>query len=327
MWLQWLFNNADEVAGDIDMTQTSLQDVATEVPGRSASELLQIFSGAQDLPTLPQVAIRLLKLLNQGDSSAGDVARLIGQDPAISIKVLKMVNSALYASTSSVKEISDLKLAISRMGFVTVTNIALSTSVFGAFQQSEKPLFNRNEFWRHSVCVGVLATLLHDHLTPKLEKPLSRDIVHLAGIIHDIGKILFERYAHNEFHQAILNSQNPETDSNALERQWVGMSHDEAGAWLAQRWKLGKDIIAVTRYHHQPLCCPDEEHLDLVMLIHVADWMAHKLQLGESGQAEPELNREVQQRLNITPELINSMRDVIKKETAHSQVLLALNKA
>jgi putative nucleotidyltransferase with HDIG domain len=306
------------------MTDSSSSALITDAPGRSPDELLKIFSAADDLPTLPQVAMQLLKLLDDADSNAGDVARLIQDDLAISVKVLKMVNSSLYASTAT-REISDLQFAVSRMGFVTVANIALSTSVFEAFKTADQPIFNRNEFWRHSVCVGILASLLHERLSPQVKTRFSRDTVHLAGIVHDIGKILFERYANAEFHQALIRAKAKNMDALIEERQQVGMGHDEAGAWLAQRWRLGKEVVSVVRYHHQPLCCPDEDHRELVMLIHIADWIAHKLKLGQSGQDFPELDRQVQKKLNVTPELIQSMREEIKIQTAQSQVLFSLN--
>ena len=62
---------------------------------------------------------------------------------------------------------------------------------------------------------------------------LNRDVVHLAGIVHDMGKILFERYANAEFHQALTQAQEKNIDAIPEERTYVGISHDEAGAWLA----------------------------------------------------------------------------------------------
>lgn len=306
------------------MTVSTPSAVSYAPAVRTPEELLKIFSSANDLPTLPQVAVRLIKLLDDQASSAKDVARLIEQDPAIAVRVLKTVNSALYAPTLT-REISDLQLAVSRMGFVTVANIALSTSVFEAFKPADRPVFNRNEFWRHSVCVGILASLLYEKLSATVRQRLSRDVVHLAGIVHDIGKILFERYANAEFHLALENARARNVDTGEQERSIVGMGHDEAGAWLSERWHLGLDIVSVVRWHHSPLCCPDEEFSELVMLIHVADWIAHKLQLGESGQDRPQLNPQVQQQLNITPQLLTAIRDDIKQQTAHSQVLYSLS--
>ncbi len=156
---------------------------------RDPRELLAIFAQAEDLPTLPEVAVRLQEMVNDPDSSANDVARLIEEDPAITTKVLKMVNSVFYAPLHG-EEITQLQPAISRLGFVTVANIALSTSVFHAFRKADNQAFDRREFWRHSVCVGIIASVLSDFTKNEVSQPITRDRVHLAGIVHDMGKIL-----------------------------------------------------------------------------------------------------------------------------------------
>ena len=104
----------------------------TTVTARDPHELLDIFKSAEDLPTLPEVALRLQEVVDDPHSSAKDVAKIIEDDPAIATKVLKMVNSVFYAPVHG-EEITQLTPAIARLGFITVTNIALSTSVFQAF--------------------------------------------------------------------------------------------------------------------------------------------------------------------------------------------------
>ena len=99
---------------------------------RDPYELMQIFEGAEDLPTLPEVAVRLQQVVDDPKSDARDVAKIIADDPAIATKVLKVVNSVFYSPRRGA-EITDLQPAVARLGFLTVTNIALSTSVFQAF--------------------------------------------------------------------------------------------------------------------------------------------------------------------------------------------------
>lgn len=290
---------------------------------RDSRELLRIFENAEDLPTLPEVAIQLQKTVNDPDSGAIDVARIIEQDPAISTKVLKMVNSVFYAPAHG-EEITQLQPAIARLGFITVTNIALSTSVFQAFSRSQNPVFDRRNFWRHSVTVGIITSILHDFCANHIDQRITRDVAHLSGIVHDMGKILFERYANPEFHMAITSATGMDIPVVKEEARYIGMGHDEAGAWLAQKWKLGREIEAVIRWHHDPMSCPDEDVKSLVKLVHMADYICHNQKLGESGNPDPSYDQRVREELFLTPEKIGEIMGMVTEEAENSEILLSL---
>ena len=305
------------------MVKSSSPESSALINARDPHELLDIFAAAEDLPTLPEVAVRLQQIIDDPQSSAKDVARLIEEDPAISTKVLRMVNSVFYAPVHG-EEITHLSPAIARLGFVTVANIALSTSVFQAFSKAQNSVFDRREFWRHSICVGVIAGVLHDFAVNEIDQRITRDMVHLAGIVHDMGKILFERYANEEFHQAIESSKKENLPVVKEEARFIGMGHDEAGAWLGRKWKLSEEIIAVVRWHHDPLSCPDEELQGLVKLIHMADYISHNQKMGESGNPSPSYDHRIREELKMTPDKIGEIMDQVQEETAKSEILLSL---
>jgi len=290
---------------------------------RDPQELLLIFETAQDLPTLPEVALRLQEVVDDPHSGAKDVARIIEDDPAIAAKVLRAINSVFYAPAHGV-EIKQLPPAIARLGFMAVTNIALSTSVFQAFGRVQQPIFDRREFWRHSVNVGVMTAVLYDACANRMEQRITRDAAHLAGIMHDMGKILFERYAHNEFHAAIRSAKEREIDILKEERRLVGLGHDEAGAWLARKWKIDEQIRSVVRWHHEPYSCPPE-HQALTKLIHIADFICHEHKLGVSGNPCPQLDSQVPEELELTVEKIDELIGIAQVEAANSEILLSLS--
>lgn len=290
---------------------------------RTPHELWTIFESAQDLPTLPEVIVRLQKMVDDPRIGARDLVKLIEQDPAISTKVLKVVNSVFYSPANGV-EITHLQPAIARLGFLAVVNIALTTSVFAAFARSRTPVFDRKEFWKHSVCVGIVSSVLYDYTADIIEQPLSKDTVHLAGIIHDIGKILFECYANNEFHQAITNAQNEEVSLVKEECRVIGMGHDEVGAWLGEKWKLAQELQAVLRWHHDPMACPDLETQPLAKLVHMADYICHSQQLGDSGNPHPNYDHRVGEELKLTTDNIGEVMGLVREETEKSTILLSL---
>ena len=285
--------------------------------------LLRVFEEAQDLPTLPEVAVRLQQVVDDPHSSAKDVAKVIQDDPAITTRILRVVNSVFYAPRRGV-EITELQPAIARLGLLAVTNIALGTSVFQAFARVQQPVFDRREFWKHSVCVGIVASVLHDFCADKIDQPITRDAVHLAGIVHDIGKILFERYANDEFHKAIQSARQADLPSRKEEKRLLGLGHDEAGAWLGQKWNLDAPIRAVIRFHHEPLECPEEELRGLVKLVHMADYVSHNQALGRSGNHSPTYDNRVREELGLTADRIAEVMSVVEVEATNSEILLSL---
>jgi HD-like signal output (HDOD) protein len=306
------------------MIETTYTNEINTTKQRNPRELLQIFENAEDLPTLPEVALKLQKVVDDPRSSAKDVARLIEDDPAIATKVLKMVNSVFYAPSHGVK-ITQLQPAIARLGLIAVSNIALSTSVFQAFSRCQMPVFDRREFWRHSITVGIVTSVLYDYSVNNIDQHVTRDMAHLAGIVHDMGKILFERYANAEFHKAIKSAKAADIPAVKEEARFIGMGHDEAGAWLANKWKLGPEIQSVVRWHHDPFLCPDEEYKPLVKLVHMADYICHNQKLGDSGNPNPSYDHRIREELNLTPEKIGDLMGVVEVEAANSEVLLSLS--
>jgi len=304
------------------MSEFNLSGTA-EATTRDPYELMQIFESAEDLPTLPEIAVRLQEVVDDPHSDARDVAKIIRDDPAIATKVLKVVNSVFYAPVGR-SEITELQPAVARLGFVSVVNIVLSTSVFQAFGLVQQPAFNRREFWRHSVCVGIASAVLHDYLKVKGERPISRDSVHLAGIVHDMGKILFERYANPEFHTAIESAAEHKLPLFKEERRFLGLGHDEAGAWLAEKWNIDPAIQAVIRWHHDPLACEQEEFSKLVKLVHMADYICHSQNLGDSGNPCLMYDERVREELQLTEPKIMELMEMVEIEAANSEILLSL---
>lgn len=307
----------------MDYSSNSSEASTAQALQRDPRELWDLFEAAEDLPTLPEVAIRLQRVIDDADSTAKQVAQIIEDDPAIATKVLKVVNSAFYAPASG-SRIKQLSPAVTRLGFVTVANIVLSTSVFSAFSRALSPVFDRREFWKHSICTGIIAGVLRKHLGDKIGRALTRDAVHLAGIVHDMGKILFERYANAEFHQAIASAKTEDIPVIKEECRFIGVGHDEVGAWLGQKWHLPADIAAVVRWHHDPLACPEPDHLPLVKLVHMADYFCHQQQLGDSGNASPQYDHRVRGELELTDETIASLMPTVQAEAANSEILLSV---
>ncbi len=145
----------------------------------------------RNLPTLPAVVNRLGTEVRNSRSDAVRIAAIIEDDPSMMARILKVVNSVFYASA---EPITSVQQAVARMGLTAINNVALSTSVFSTFEKDDKAEFNREAFWRHSISTGIAAGVLHDQAGERLSRRYPSDLLHLAGLLHDIGKIVFEQF-------------------------------------------------------------------------------------------------------------------------------------
>lgn len=277
----------------------------------------------EDLPSIPAVIIKLTEAIQDIESSANDVSKIMEEDPAIMTRVLKVVNSAFYSNSFSSNPITNVKHAIVRLGFDTVRNIALTTSIFSIFKEDHAQVFNRKAFWKHSICTGIVANVVYGYSDRENQK-IPQESVALAGLLHDIGKIVMEQYFYDLFTKVLSFGQEKGLPIYLIEHEALGTSHSEIGAWLAKKWKLNADLVACIEYHHDPMAAP-EEYRDMVGLVHIADYICNLKKLGQSGNVKPpEFNQQVWEHLGLDVSMIDKIMEVVDQEEKKSEILLAL---
>lgn len=273
-----------------------------------------------NLPTLPPIIEKLGKAVNNPDADAGMIARIIEDDPSMMARVLKVVNSAFYGLA---EPIHSVQRAIAQMGLVAVNNIAMSTSVFSTFSKKGQTDFNREAFWRHSICAGIAANIIYEKAGPKLKHVIQKDVLHLAGLIHDIGKIIFEQFFHNEFINAIEVSKEKQISLHLAEIEVLGVDHAEIGAWLAGKWKLSPQLTETIRYHHEPSMA-DDANKDLTNICHIANYICNLQKIGDSGDAaSPVFTHSAWKDLGLGIQDIAGVVDQVNEEAKTSETLLA----
>lgn len=194
------------------------------------------------LPTLPVVAIRLGEVLHSRRSSVAQVAELISADPSLSVKLLKLVNSAYFGIPGGV---TDVASAIPFVGFNTIYQLVLSVSVLETLRMPGGGVFDPRPLWLHSLAVGATARVLAEDL--RHSDPGS---LFTAGLLHDMGRIALAKLAPERFMAAVeLAGAEGLTCSTAESR--VGLpTHDRVGADLARRWRLPASLIGPIEGHH-----------------------------------------------------------------------------
>ena len=231
----------------------------------------------RDLPMLPDIAAQVMASVSDPTSSMTDIQGLIERDPALTAKLLKVANSALFGMR---RQIATIQLALVVLGMNEVSSIVTSLSVFTAFcDMPDDELFDRKKFWEHSAGCGGIARILSKRLGLKME---GREFV--AGLMHDVGRILMDQYFHEEFVEIIERGQGGTGSIRDAEKEFLGASHDQIGGWLADRWGLPDALIEAVACHHEPTRAEIDRSLTAV--VHLSDLLCRAKGIGFSGETE-----------------------------------------
>jgi HD-like signal output (HDOD) protein len=219
-------------------------------------EISRLLDNVAELSTLPEVTQRILSVTEDPDSSARDLNEILKHDLALSAKLLRVVNSAFYGLPG---RIADLDRAIVLLGFQAVRNLAVAGTMASLFrnQAGEVRGFQAKELWRHSVATGVAARSIVNVIGLRS----LREEAFLAGIIHDFGVVVEYQFAEQQFAQVMrLVIESKATLADAERSLW-GVSHQEIGQNLAERWKFPRNMQFVAGYHHRPMQLAEELRL------------------------------------------------------------------
>ncbi len=204
----------------------------------------EIVQKIEQLPSLPIISEKMQKLLfNSDDVSIKQIGNVIESDPPLAVKILKIVNSSFYGMLNNV---STIEHALVILGINEFKNVILGFSIQKYFVNSNKN-FDPKRFWKHSVICSQIAKFLSKHF-----KIIDDGTYFLAGLTHDIGKLVIDQYFHKDF-IAITNyiTTNKTTFSSA-EKEIMGVTHYQIAAKLLQKWNFPKKIIMQIFYHHAP---------------------------------------------------------------------------
>jgi putative nucleotidyltransferase with HDIG domain len=190
------------------------------------------------LPVFPQAALRILRLLDQPESAAGQIERIAAADPVVAGNLIRVANSALFLGYP---ETSTIRSAVMRLGYLTTRKIVLATIFRPVFMRpSMRPLL------RHSLEAAELA----HHLAARAPA-IDREEAFLCGLLHDIGKLLLDRFSlfDSARMEGLVDHGCPPVYAENL---LMGCDHGRAGADIAAHWKLPARHVEAIRYHHQP---------------------------------------------------------------------------
>jgi putative nucleotidyltransferase with HDIG domain len=207
----------------------------------SASDLVKDIGG---LVTLPDVYLRINQLVEDPNSTTGDIARVVSRDPSFTVRLLRVANSALYGRSSTIDTVSR---AVTLIGTLQIRSLALSMSVANSFSGLPNELVSMENFWRHSL----LCALASRHLAKEARR-CDPEALFTAGLLHDIGELVIFNRLPEQAKEAlliVLDSQD-EVPIYQAERQVMGFDHSEVGGELARQWQLPPLLEDCIAHHH-----------------------------------------------------------------------------
>ena len=242
--------------------------------------IVELLDSDTAAPAFSPVVTRLIRLM--GDESVGldDIANLVALDPGLSARCLRSANCAANGQQA----IGSIAQALFLIGLREMRGIALTVGVMDNFNHLRIPI-NWRKFWLHSVLVA--------RLTERIAGAF-RDVTgleYLAGLLHDIGKLVLEHFFPREFESVVLRAMDRRCGHAAAEVDLLGFDHTNIGSALCQRLNLHAHIVHAVRFHHQPL---HPAHVDnpagdggfLSACISVADYLANLREINIGGQLE-----------------------------------------
>jgi putative nucleotidyltransferase with HDIG domain len=237
----------------------------------------------KNLPTMPGVFQEINKSIQNPETTAEDIAKIISSDQALSAKILRIVNSVLYGFP---RRISNIRHALIILGFDVVKGLLLSSSVFDI-------MLARGflGLWQHSIGCAISAGVI----AKKLNMPDPEEVF-VAALLHDLGKVIIKLELPEESSLIEQKVMDNHISIYEAEKDILGFTHATVGKWLCQEWYLPNKLAYPITYHHQPNL--SEFAIQSTAVVHVADSLVRGIGFGFAGD-------------NFVPKIDNRSWDIL----------------
>ncbi len=230
-----------------------------------------VLSTIKNLPSIPKAIFEVTKLLNDPNTSTGQLAEVMSKDHGLTAKVLAIANSPLYGIK---RKVSSIEFAILVLGFHEIKNIIMAISFIETMRAAPSQYFDPMEFWLHSLVVGTGAKGISQHLGFDFGSEAF-----VAGLFHDVGVLVIYNNFNPEFKQIIETASAENLSFFEAEKNILGLSHQEIGKYLAEKWNLPLQLCDAIHFHHYPSGC--DVNKNFVSVIHLVDYMTQRLGIAE----------------------------------------------
>jgi len=255
----------------------------------------ELVSGVDKLVSLPEVCFLVNDLVNDPNSDVGQIGSVISQDPDLTARLLKLVNSSFYGFDTPIDTVSR---AIMMVGLRELQHMVWASSAVETFTHMSPTDANMAGYWRHSIFCAVTARILARECNI-----LHPERMYVCGLLHDLGRLLIFNKLPEAANKIIDQERaHPDRDVSQIEAEILGYDHAQVGLALCQSWGLPDSIATAIGFHH----APDQAtayRLESAIL-HVANVMAHALEMGDEEKFQERTNEKAWVLLNLSDDAI-----------------------
>jgi len=206
----------------------------------------RLVASVGELPAVPDVAAKVMKMISDPDVSAKALQDVIMTDPAMTVNILKLANSALFGVK---REVKTLTHAIMLMGFSSIRSVVLALAAKGIYEKGQG--FKQQLLWKNAIAAASANRFLAEKL---LEQ--SREEAFITGLLHNIGRAVMLRKFKEDYGQLMEKAYNEGIELNLLERDRYGFSHSEVNFFVLEKWNLHANMVQASRYYWEPQNAP-----------------------------------------------------------------------
>jgi HD-like signal output (HDOD) protein len=231
------------------------------------------------LPSVPSLYFRIIRELQSPDASIERIGEIVSQDPAMTAKLLQLVNSAFFGIS---RKISNPTEAVQFLGVNTVRSLALSIHAFSCFEKSKLGGFSFERVWNHCLTVGMFAKKITQ---AESSDRAMVDEAFIAGLLHDVGKLMLAANMAEQYQEAMAVAEARKLSLTEAEQLVFGATHADVGAYLLGLWGLPVPIVEAVALHHRPVrqC---ENGFSPLAAVHAANVFEHEF-AGDLPQTVP----------------------------------------
>ena len=305
-------------------SRAGLERVMTE-SANPPERILEILGRIEKLPMLPSVAVRLLEVTEDENSSASDLARLIETDQALAAKTMRMANSAFYGRSGKISTLQD---ALALIGFGAVRSTVLSLFFLDVFRGADdRTGFDAEAFWLHSLACAICSR----EIGRGCREPASfAEEAFVCGMLHDAGKILLNNHVPDDYRKVVECVKMRGLTVAEAEREILEVDHAQVGGELLRLWRLPEhETYAIARHHLPPGEKPGRDRGSrLAEIVRLADSIVRIRKIGSGGDEIPRcIDSTVLASLNLTEEDVSRITADLDDKVWDAAEVMGVRKA
>lgn len=206
-------------------------------------DLDKLIKQVAELAAIPAVVERVMRISRDEQAGAGELAKAVSLDQAATALVLRVANSFAFGAS---KKIDNVAEAVTRIGFRQTRSLVVGRGVIGAFTPKTQSVgFDRVGCWRHSLATAILAKQIADQI-PRV----STDVAFIAGLLHDVGKVLLDEFSAPDFEAAVHKGIQDHIPLKDAEQETLQTTHVEVATQALRAWKFPDEVVSAVRFHH-----------------------------------------------------------------------------